>query len=102
MIGSGGAATTSFHMTRKNSNAKITDLANTEDTVNQREILNLLHTLLSINVSGDESQLTQEELDCRAVLTDKHVQLQLGKFGSFFMTKFVNVQSSVAMQVSHF
>lgn len=89
-------------MTRKNSNAKITDLANTEDTVNQREILNLLHTLLSINVSGDESQLTQEELDCRAVLTDKHVQLQLGKFGSFFMTKFVNVQSSVAMQVSHF
>ena len=47
-IGSGGAATTSFHMQRKNSNVRMSDLAGSEDSVHQKEILNLLHTLLSV------------------------------------------------------
>jgi len=56
-IGSGGAATTSFHMTRKNSNVKLTDLIHDEDNLNQREILNLLHTLLSTKDKDEENQL---------------------------------------------
>lgn len=64
-IGSGGAATTSFHMTRKNSNAKITDLTNSEDTSNQREIMNLLHTLLSINIEKEDKDLSPDELECK-------------------------------------
>ena len=72
-IGSGGAATTSFHMTRKNSNAKISDITDSEDSINQREILNLLHTLLSIDVSKEDTDCTPEQLDCKKVLTGKNL-----------------------------
>jgi hypothetical protein len=91
-ISSGGAATTSFHMARKNSNAKITDLTNSQESVNQREIMNLLSTILSIKIHK-EQDLTKAESECKNILTDKALQLQLGKLGSNFMTNFAGLQN---------
>jgi hypothetical protein len=91
-ISSGGAATTSFHMARKNSNAKITDLTNSQESVNQREIMNLLSTILSIKIHK-EQDLTEAESECKNILTDKALQLQLGKLGSNFMTNFAGLQN---------
>lgn len=49
-------------MSRKNSNAKIVDLTNPEETDSQREIFNLLYILLSINIKGEGEQ-PQEVVD---------------------------------------
>lgn len=91
-ISSGGAATTSFHMARKNSNAKITDLTNSQESVNQREIMNLISTILSIKIDKQQD-LTEAESECKMILTNKALQLQLGKLGSNFMTNFADLQS---------
>ena len=91
-ISSGGAATTSFHMARKNSNAKITDLTNSQESVNQREIMNLLSTILSIKIDKQQN-LTEAETECKKILTDKALQSQLGRLGSNFMTNFADLQS---------
>lgn len=87
-IGSGGAATTSYNMARKGSNANISELTNPEESSSQREIFNLLYSLLSISIQGEPGNQTEEVLECKAVLTDKEVQVQLGKLGSIYLAKF--------------
>jgi hypothetical protein len=98
-LGSGGAATTSFHMARKNSNAKISDLINSENTQNHREILNVLTHLLSINVYKEESLLTQSEMEIKKIFADENNQLQLGKICFTFINKFANTEDSIQGKV---
>jgi len=97
-LGSGGAATTGYNMNRKNANAKIRDLTNSENKNNLKEILDLLSTLLSIDIKKD--QLSEEESKCKAVLTDLTVQSNLGTFGSNFLSSFIGLQSCSSSNVS--
>lgn len=100
-LGSGGAATTSFHMARKNSNAKISDLINSENTQNHREILNMLTHLLSINVGKDESLLTPNEIEIKQIFADQNNQMQLGKICFAFISKFSNTEDFIQGRVSY-
>jgi len=86
-IGSGGAATTSYHMARKNSNAKIVDLTNPEETDSQREIFNLLYILLSIDLKNEGEQ-SQDVIEWKNVLMDKTVQMHLGRLWAIYCIKF--------------
>jgi len=66
-LGAGGVATTGYGMNKKNANAKMSGITNSEDKSNQKEILNLLSTLLSLDIHNKEN-LSEEEQKCKAVL----------------------------------
>lgn len=98
-LGAGGAATTGYNMNKKNSNAKMRDMVDAERKKNEAQILNLLSTLLSMDIFKKQD-LTPEETECKTVLMDKNVQSKLGIFGSNYLSNFVNLQSCSSSGVS--
>ena len=80
-----------------NSNAKIVDLSNPEETDSQREIFNLLYILISIDLNSGGQQ-SQDIIDWRNVLMDKSVQIQLGRLWAIYCIKFSvnNLNSDVS------
>lgn len=99
-LGAGGAATTGYHMNKKNANAKMRDMVDSEAKSNEKQILNLLSTLLSLDIFK-KKELTQEEQECKDVLFDREVQSKLGTFGSNYLSSFVNLQSCSSSNVSY-
>lgn len=97
-LGAGGAATTGYGMNKKNSNTKMSDMSSLEDKNNQKEILNLLSTLLSLDIHEKEN-LSEEEEQCKTVLFNRKIQSKLGIFGSNFLSNFINLQSCSSTSV---
>ena len=97
-LGAGGTATTGYHMNKKNANAKIRDMMDTEAKNNEKQILNLLSTLLSLEILK-KKDLTPEEQDWKDVLLDRDIQSKLGTFGSNYLSNFVNLQSCSSSSV---
>jgi len=97
-LGAGGAATTGYGMNKKNANSKMRDMSSSEDRNNQKEILNLLSTLLFLDIHNKED-LSEEEQQCKDLLLDPEIQSKLGNFGSNFLSNFVNLQSCSSSSV---